>query len=974
MRCKILSGRANALAVLLLCLLRVLPQCYAAEDSFIGFEPGEDSLPLVHKRSVAPIIVDPADWPGVARAARDLQADFERVTGRRPAIKGDIQEKTDAPVVIIIGTLGRSPLLDALAQAGKLDVKSIAGRWEAFQIEIVNQPLPGVERALVIAGSDKRGAIYGVYELSKQIGVSPWYWWADVPVQKRDGIFIKADTRLTDAPVVQYRGIFINDEAPALTGWVHEKFGRFDHTFYKHVFELMLRLRANYLWPAMWRPRAFIDDDPLNPQLADEYGIVVGTTHHEPMMRAHDEWGRYGKGPWNYGSNAEILREFWRGGVERVRDYENIISLGMRGDGDEPMSEQENVALLERIVADQRKILGSIPGRGASEAPQLWALYKEVQGYYERGMRVPEDVILLWCDDNWGNIRRLPTPEEQKRPGGAGVYYHFDYVGGPRNYKWLNTIPITKIQEQMNLAWRYGANRIWIVNVGDIKPMEFPIEFFLDMAWNPERLPYEKLDAYSRDWAARGFGEEHAAEIAALINGYTKLNGRRKPEQLAPDTYSLVNYREAERVLAEWRDLVARAERVNKALPALYRDAFFQLVLYPVKASANLHELYVAAGLNRLYVAQGRAAASTQAARVRELFAADGALVNAYHALNGGKWKHMMDQIKLGYTYWQQPDIETMPAVSEVRPQPGAVMAVAIEGSTTAWPSYNAPQAVLPPLDNHARGARWIEVFNRGSKSFHFKAKADQPWVILEPATGIVDETVCLEVGVIWANAPAGESRATITLESDAGDPVQIFLPIRKSMTNVTGFVESDGHIAIEAPHFDRAVNKGDIHWQVLPDFGRTLGGVTAFPITTPEQTPKGDAPRLEYDLHLFTAGEVTVEVHTAPSLDFQPGEGLRYAVSFDDEAPQIIKLGNTPTEKTWEASVSDGVSRLRSRHRIVKPGNHVLKLWMITPGVVFERIVIDTGGVRTSYLGPPESFRKLSVDSLEKKSKRLIP
>lgn len=955
---KIFSRRHRAFLLVLFCLLNVLPPSRAADASFIAFKLSDGWLPLVQKGLAAPLFVDKADWPGVVRATGDLQADFERVTAKRPAIKSaaELPAKAGLPMAIIIGTAGHSPLINRLVKAGKLDTQSIAGRWEAFQINVVEQPLPGLQRALVIAGSDKRGTIYGIYELSRRIGVSPWYWWADVPVPRHDNVFVDASVHIVDAPVVQYRGIFINDEAPALTDWVHEKFGRFDHTFYAHVFELMLRLRANYLWPAMWRPQAFNDDDPLNPALADEYGIVMGTSHHEPMMRAHDEWSRYGSGPWNYASNEKALREFWRGGVERVRDYEKIVSLGMRGDGDEPMSEQENVALLERIVADQRKILQKATGREPAEVPQLWALYKEVQGYYERGMRVPDDVILLWCDDNWGNIRRLPTPGEQQRSGGAGIYYHFDYVGGPRNYRWINTVPITKIWEQMHLAWRYDANRIWIVNVGDIKPMEFPIEFFLTYAWDPARLTYAQLDEYSRDWAARQFGEENAGEIAALINGYTKLNSRRKPEMLAPDTFSLVNYREAERVLAAWRDLAARADRLDKALAPEYRDAFFQLVLYPVNASANIHELYVAAGRNRLYAAQGRAAANTQAARVRERFAADGALADAYHALGGGKWNHMMDQIKLGYTYWQQPDIETMPAVSDVRPQKAASMAVAIEGAETAWPSYGAPPAVLPPLDNYGRETRWIEVFNRGAGPFHYKATADQPWVTLQPATGTVKQTARLEVGVNWNAAPAGESRATVTLESDAGDPLEVQLPVRKYPDGMTGFVESDGHIAIEAPHFDRAINGEGIRWQTLPDFGRTLGGVTVFPVTAPQQQPGGAAPRLEYDVHLFTAGDVTVDVYTAPSLDFQPGEGLRFAVSFDDQEPQIVKLGNTPTDTTWAESVSNGVSRLISRHRIEKPGDHVLKLWMVTPGVVFERIVIDTGGLRPSYLGPPES------------------
>ena len=579
------------------------------------------ALPLVTADRIAPLQAADNDWPGVLRAARDLQADIGRVTGRKPDFS--TAAPAQAPVAVLIGTVGKSSLIDGLVAAGKLDVAAIRGKWEAFVIETVEKPLPGVERALVIAGSDKRGTIYGIYEISEQIGVSPWYWWADVPVKKSAELHLAPGRIVVDSPVVQYRGIFLNDEAPALTGWVHEKYGRFGREFYGRLFELMLRLRANYLWPAMWLPRAFNDDDPENPRLADEYGIVMGTSHHEPLMRAHAEWGKYGKGAWNYATNDAVLRDFWRTSVARTKDFENIMSLGMRGDGDEAMSAGTNTKLLERIVADQREIITSVTGKPVTQQPQLWALYKEVPDYYEAGMRVPDDVILLWCDDNWGNIRRLPTPEERKRPGGAGVYYHFDYVGGPRNYKWINVTPITKVWEQMHLAWQLEANRIWIVNVGDLKPMEFPTEFFIRYAWNPARWPYEKLGEYSREWAAREFGAEHAAEVAALINGYSKLNRRRTPELLEPDTYSLTNYREADRLLAEWSDLVTRAEKLNAALAPEYRDAFYQLVLYPVKASAGVHELYVSVGLNRLYARQGRTDANIHSARARELFAAD---------------------------------------------------------------------------------------------------------------------------------------------------------------------------------------------------------------------------------------------------------------------------------------------------------------------------------------------------------------
>ncbi|HEX4851279.1 MAG TPA: glycosyl hydrolase 115 family protein, partial [Puia sp.] len=331
------------------------------------------------------------------------------------------------------------------------------------------------------------------------------------------------------------------------------------------VFELILRLKGNYLWPAMWG-NAFYDDDSLNKKTADDFGIVIGTTHHEPLLRAHDEWRRYGKGPWNYDSNENVLKDFWRKGVERALNTETIVSVGMRGDGDKPMTEGTAISLLERIVKDQREIVADVTGKPASETPQLWALYKEVQDYYDKGMRVPDDITLLLCDDNWGNIRKLPKPGDKKREGGYGIYYHFDYVGDPRNYKWLNTNQVERTWEQMHLAYEYGVDRIWIVNVGDIKPMEFPISFFLDYAWNPKKWNEKNLPDYYVQWASRQFGEQHAKEIAYLIARYTLFNSRRKPELLSPETYSLTNYEEADRVVNEYKQLERQAVKLGKFL------------------------------------------------------------------------------------------------------------------------------------------------------------------------------------------------------------------------------------------------------------------------------------------------------------------------------------------------------------------------------------------------------------------------
>ncbi|BET69497.1 glycosyl hydrolase 115 family protein [Opitutales bacterium ASA1] len=924
------------------------------------FAPAPGSFPLVHQGRATPVVLDPADHAGVLRAAGDFRADVTRVTGVEPAALD--AAPTSGGIAVIAGTIGRSAAVDHLVASGKIDVSDVSGRWEAFLVQVVEEPLPGLDRALVIAGADKRGTIFGLYTLSERIGVSPWFWWADVPVEPRAALHIAAGTRFVDAPVVKYRGIFINDEAPALTGWVHEKFGAFDHTFYRHVFELLLRLRANYLWPAMWLPRAFNDDDPENPRLADEYGIVMGTSHHEPMMRAHDEWGRHGTGPWDYAKNDAVLRDFWRSGYERVKDYESIVTLGMRGDGDEPMSEAENVALLERIVADQREIIAEVSGRATEEVPQVWALYKEVQGYYERGMRVPDDVTLLWCDDNWGNNRRLPTAEERARPGGAGVYYHFDYVGGPRNYKWINVTPLPKIWEQMHLAREHGADRIWIVNVGDIKPMEFPVDFFLTYAWNPEQWPYERLAEFSRAWAAAQFGPENAADIARLLDAYPKLNRHRTPELLAPDTYSLVHYREAERHLEAWRSLVSLAEDVNSRLAPAARDAFFQLVLYPVKASATVRELLVAAGLNRLYVLQGRTAANAAADHARAMWALDASLTDAYHALGGGHWNHMMSQSKFGYTYWQTPTIESMPALSEVRPNRGAEPALAVEGATTGWPVWGAPPPKLPAIDALRRNVRWFELFNRGDTSFTFTASASHPWLRLTPASGTVDLTTRIEVSADWAAVPPGSNESSISVSTSSGRSFTIAIPVAGRDASLppgfAGFVESDGVVSIEAPNASRFLAADGISWKILPDHGRTLGGVTAFPVTADERTPGTASPRIEYDVFLRSAGEVVVEWHCAPSLDFLPGEGLRFGVSLGDAPVEVVKLDTWATLATWEKSVADSVRVVRTRHRVDSPGAHTLRFWMVTPGVVLQKVVVDAGGLKPSYLGPPESFR----------------
>ena len=637
-------------------------------NSFVVFKSTKNSFCVASKKQLTPILVSADDYKGVIRVAHDLQLDIERVTGRKLNILNDIIPQKQ---VIIVGTLGKNKWIDELVARNKIEISDLKGKWETFVIQTVENPFPTIKNALVVVGSDKRGTIFGSYNLSEQIGVSPWHFWADVPTKKHEELYVLNGRYSDGEPKVKYRGIFINDEAPCLSGWTKEKNGGFNQKLYTTVFELILRLRGNYLWPAMWG-NAFHDDDPMNPVLADEYGVVIGTSHHEPLMRAHDEWRRYGKdkGKWDYTKNDSTLREFWRESVQQRYKYENIFSVGMRGDGDEPMSRETATTLLEKIVTDQRKIIEEVSGKPATEKPQLWALYKEVQDYYDKGMRVPDDITLLLCDDNWGNIRKLPNLGEKPRKGGYGIYYHFDYVGGPRNYKWVNTNPLPRIWEQMHLAYQYNARQIWIVNVGDLKPMELPISFFLDYAWNPEKWTLDKLPIYTQIWSKATFGEKYANEIATYLDKYTKYNARIKPELLNATTYSLEGQNsEWSRVVNEYNTLATAAQTTYKKIDPVYKDAYYQLVLYPILACANLNEMYYAQAKNQQAAKAKWTTTNAWADKVEELFKRDQELSDYFNqTLAGGKWNHFADQTHIGYTYWQQPNKNAMPKVTRLEP------------------------------------------------------------------------------------------------------------------------------------------------------------------------------------------------------------------------------------------------------------------------------------------------------------------
>ncbi|WP_108423619.1 glycosyl hydrolase 115 family protein [Flagellimonas amoyensis] len=935
------------------------------ENALLTTEKANSGFTLVENGVPSAILISETDHAGVQRIANMFQKDLGLVSGQEPELI--VGENHTSKDLIIVGTVGKSTMIDRLAKEGKIDVANLEGKWEQFIIVPVENPMDGVENALVIAGSDKRGTIFGMFDLSEQMGVSPWYWWADVPVKVRKNIYVKPQTYTLGEPKVKYRGIFINDEAPALSGWSSEKFGGFNKQFYEKVFELILRQKGNYLWPAMWG-NSLWDDDPETAPLANEMGVVLATSHHEPLMRSHVEWERYGEGPWDYDQNTEKLRKFWREGMERTKGQEKVVTLAMRGDGDEAMSEGTNIGLLEKIVQDQREIIKEVTGKPIEETPQVWALYKEVQEYYDKGMRVPDDVTLLLCDDNWGQVRVLPALDSEPRSGGYGMYYHFDFVGGPRSYKWLNTIQIERVWEQMNLTYSYGVDEIWLVNVGDIKPMEFPISFFLDYAWNPEDFPAEKLPGYYTSWAQKQFGSEHAKEIGEIIALYTKYNARRKPELLEPTTYSLQHFNEAENMLAEYLSLVNRAQKVKAQLPTEAHDAFYQLVQYPVEACANLNEMYVAAGKNRLYGIQNRASTNYYADKTKELFFKDAEFTTYYHdSVANGKWNHIMSQTHMGHTSWSDPAYNKMPGVSYIQTGNEAKLGYVVENGVSRfqWMPSGLNSHSFSTFDPVNDQNYYVEVFNMGREELTYSITTENDWIQLSASGGTIQYDQKIFVSIDWNKAPKGQDVGEIVIKANHSEEgTKISVPIRNDLPEVVkGFVGNQGIVSIDVIHYHNAKETADVSWQTIPNLGRTGSAITTAPVTAPKQNPSADGPYLEYEVYLLEPGTYSLTTYFSPTLNFQKDEGLIYAVSIDGETPILMNLHKDAiaadwTYPTWwNEAVKDNIMKQTVLEKELPAGAHTIRYWAVDPGLVLQKIVLQKKGVQAeSYLGPPES------------------
>ena len=669
----------------------------SAAERFVSFQQGDL---LINGNDKVEIYMDANDCRGVSYAANALVKDISKVSGSQATIT------SNRKATILVGTIGHSAAIDQLIKQKRINGNLLKGKREKFIITVV-------DNQLVIAGSDRRGTIYGIYELSQQMGVSPWYDWADVPVEHHDSIFVNRGTYSDGEPAVRYRGIFLNDEAPCLTSWVKNTYGTEygDHRFYQRVFELVLRLRGNMMWPAMWG-WAFYADDAENEKTADEMGVVMSTSHHEPMARNHQEYARNRKGwgPWNYQKNKANLQKFFREGIERMKGTEQIVTIGMRGDGDEAMSAEADTKLMSQIINDQRKIIADVTGKKASETPQVWALYKEVLDYYDKGMKVPEDVTLLLCDDNWGDVRRVPNAQERKHKGGWGLYYHVDYVGAPRNSKMLNVTPVQNPWEQLTLAYENGIDRLWILNVGDLKPMEYPISQFMDMAWNPHKYSVNNITRHTRNWCAQQFGESQADEAARILNLICKYNGRCTPEMLDKNTYSLENG-EWQEVVNQYLQLEADALRQYNSLPAAYHDAYRQIILFPIELMSNLHQMYFAQAQNHALYKQNNPKANIWADECERLFKRDSLICDVYnHKMSGGKWNGMMTQKHIGYKSWNDAfEKDTCPELFRVSASETPVInehngVVEIEAPFFASKTDAAPEG------KEKEGAKWVQI------------------------------------------------------------------------------------------------------------------------------------------------------------------------------------------------------------------------------------------------------------------------
>ena len=944
---------------------------------------------LASPRQTAAILYDASDAAVVKRAAELFAADVEAVTGRRPQVTSATGETGPA---VIVGTVGGSALIRRLSEAGKIDTAPLEGAWERYLIQTVANPLPGIRKALVIAGSDRRGAAYGLFTLSELIGVSPWYWWADVPVKKHAALHVDAPPTYSQTPSVRYRGIFLNDEDWGLTPWASQTFeperGNIGPRTYAKVCELLLRLKANYLAPAMHPVSTSFNQIPENKLVADTFAIVMGSTHCEPLLlNTASEWDTQTMGPWNYDKNKEGINRVLTQRVRENSPYENVYTLALRGLHDGAMSTtlpmHEKVRMLQQALLDQRQILAENIDRPVETVPQAFTPYKEVLEIYSNGLELPDDVTIVWPDDNYGYMKRLSGVREQRRTGRSGVYYHVSYLGVPHSYLWFSTTPPSLMYEELRKAYDTTADRLWLVHCGDLKGSEMQVSLFLDMAWDIGRFTADNVVTYPARWLAGIFGEAYYDRLEAMTREHLRLAFPRKPEymgwgyhwnrfdhnceQLTDTDFSFTNYDEAPRRLEAYRKLGARAEALLHEIGDEARPAFYQLVYYPLRGAELMNRMTLGGQRNRWYARQGRAATNAVRDEVQRCYDSLQVITRGYNSLLGGKWNHMMS-MRQNYdgvsAYFNLPHLATHDAAGA----PRLALQVAGEDVTGAR-AFHA----LPAFDNYLRRTYPVEIYNRGGGTLAWTAHASEPWVVLSKSAGKTADEERITVGIDWEKAPSGNA-VPAQIVFRAGEQsekvlVSLFNPTAPSRAELRGiYVENNGCVSIPAAGCHRVRENDRIKITAVEDLGIEGPALQLGDPTAPLQIFRSrDVPCAEYDFYAFDAGSVDVYTYVLPTFplhadrDFRIGENTntdtKYSVQIDDGALATPSSSHVEYSQVWFESVLRNCAVNKSTLHIDKPGRHTLRIRVGDPGIVLQKIVLDFGGMKRSYLGPQSTL-----------------
>lgn len=944
---------------------------------------------LASPRQTAAILYDASDAAVVKRAAELFAADVEAVTGRRPQVTSATGETGPA---VIVGTVGGSALIRRLSEAGKIDTAPLEGAWERYLIQTVANPLPGIRKALVIAGSDRRGAAYGLFTLSELIGVSPWYWWADVPVKKHAALHVDAPPTYSQTPSVRYRGIFLNDEDWGLTPWASQTFeperGNIGPRTYAKVCELLLRLKANYLAPAMHPVSTSFNQIPENKLVADTFAIVMGSTHCEPLLlNTASEWDTQTMGPWNYDKNKEGINRVLTQRVRENSPYENVYTLALRGLHDGAMSTtlpmHEKVRMLQQALLNQRQILAENIDRPVETVPQAFTPYKEVLEIYSNGLELPDDVTIVWPDDNYGYMKRLSGVREQRRTGRSGVYYHVSYLGVPHSYLWFSTTPPSLMYEELRKAYDTTADRLWLLNCGDLKGSEMQVSLFLDMAWDIGRFTADNVVTYPARWLAGIFGEAYYDRLEAMTREHLRLAFPRKPEymgwgyhwnrfdhnceQLTDTDFSFTNYDEAPRRLEAYRKLGARAEALLHEIGDEARPAFYQLVYYPLRGAELMNRMTLGGQRNRWYARQGRAATNAVRDEVQRCYDSLQVITRGYNSLLGGKWNHMMS-MRQNYdgvsAYFNLPHLATHDAAGA----PRLALQVAGEDVTGAR-AFHA----LPAFDNYLRRTYPVEIYNRGGGTLAWTAHASEPWVVLSKSAGKTADEERITVGIDWEKAPSGNA-VPAQIVFRAGEQsekvlVSLFNPTAPSRAELRGiYVENNGCVSIPAAGCHRVRENDRIKITAVEDLGIEGPALQLGDPTAPLQIFRSrDVPCAEYDFYAFDAGSVDVYTYVLPTFplhadrDFRIGENTntdtKYSVQIDDGALATPSSSHVEYSQVWFESVLRNCAVNKSTLHIDKPGRHTLRIRVGDPGIVLQKIVLDFGGMKRSYLGPQSTL-----------------